>query len=159
MLKERMGIMSKNNQTLGRMLKTNHGFKSQLKMKIVKTIVEKLKTVLSTPEEVIFSQNDISSDMYFIAKGECAVNIIDEKRRLIKDFKILRIGDYFGEIALLYGCQRSATVISKKYSTLAMLSKANFKEIQTEYPEIVHCLKEGIYKYNDRVKKFLTNTI
>jgi CRP-like cAMP-binding protein len=97
--------------------------------------------------------------MYFIAKGECAVNIIDEKKRVIEDYKILRIGDYFGEVALIYGCQRSATVISKKYSTLAKLTKHNFKEIQTEYPEIVTCLKEGIYKYNDRMKKFLAFTI
>ena len=60
---------------------------------------------------------------------------------------------------MIYGCQRTATVISKKYSTLAMLSKANFKEISTEYPEISKYLKEGIYKYRDRMKKFLIDTL
>jgi len=37
--------------------------------------------------------------------------------------KFMRPGDYFGEISLIYGCKRTASVISTKYSTLAMLSK------------------------------------
>jgi CRP-like cAMP-binding protein len=74
--------------------------------------------------------------MYFLAKGECAVNIIDEKNKIYYDHKILRPGDYFGEISMIYGCKRSATVISKKYSTLAKLSRAKFREIATELPEI-----------------------
>ena len=31
--------------------------------------------------------------------------------------------DYFGEIALIYGCKRTASVRSMKYSTLAKLEK------------------------------------
>lgn len=141
------------------MLKTNDRLKELVQLKIVTTIVSRLTTVLSTPEEVVINQFDDSTDMYFIAKGECAVNIIDEKKRVIENYKILRIGDYFGEIAMIYGCTRSATVVSRKYNTLAKLTKAMFKDIQTEYPEIVPCLKEGVYKYNDRMKKFLTKTI
>jgi CRP-like cAMP-binding protein len=98
--------------------------------------------------------------MYFIAKGECSVHIIDEKKRAHRDHKILRVGDYFGEISMIYGCKRSATVTSRKYSTLARLEKEQFKEIATEYPEILEILKkDGIYKYSDRMKKFMLKTI
>lgn len=65
--------------------------------------------------------------MYIIARGECIVNIKDEKNKIVKDFKTLGVSDYFGEISLIYGCKRTATVVSRKYTTLAKLSKAKFE--------------------------------
>ena len=57
-----------------------------------------------------------------LAQGECQVWIEDNKKnKYLK--KTLRANEYFGEISLIYGCARTATVISSKYSTLAMLSK------------------------------------
>ena len=75
--------------------------------------------------------------MFIIAKGECTVNVVDERKREDTGHRILRAGDYFGEIALLYGCQRTSTVISTKYSTLATLTRPRFKEISTEFPELI----------------------
>ena len=80
---------------------------------------------------------DSSTDMYIIAKGECSVSIVDEKKKTHNNHRILRPGDYFGEIAMVYGCKRQATVVSRKYSTLALLTRAKFKEIATEFPELV----------------------
>lgn len=97
--------------------------------------------------------------MYLIAKGECEVRVEDDKKNKNSSEKVLRICEYFGEISMIYGCSRSASVISRKYSTLALLDRNNFKEITTEYPEMVGLLKEGIFKYNDRMKRFLTRTI
>lgn len=56
---------------------------------------------------------------------------------------------------MLYGCKRTAQCMSMKYSTLAKLSMQNFKNISLEFPEFQNQLKEGIYKYNDKQKKFL----
>lgn len=39
---------------------------------------------------------------------------------------ILRPGQYFGEISLIFGCERTAKVIANKYCTLAKLSKSKF---------------------------------
>lgn len=61
--------------------------------------------------------------MYVIAKGACQVSIMDEKKINRKIKKTLRPGDYFGEISLIFGCKRTATVESSKYSTLAKLTK------------------------------------
>lgn len=79
--------------------------------------------------------------MYMIAKGECIVNIRDENNKMIKKFKTLMTSDYFGEISLIYGCKRTATVTSKKYTTLAMLPRNKFKDIQTEFPEMLEVLR------------------
>jgi CRP-like cAMP-binding protein len=73
--------------------------------------------------------------MYLVSKGACEVSIIDEKKNenIIKE---LRPGDYFGEIALIYGCKRTATVKSLKYSTLAIFKKSDYKDILIEFPDL-----------------------
>jgi CRP-like cAMP-binding protein len=64
--------------------------------------------------------------MYLISRGECVLNIKDENNKIIKNFKVLGVNDYFGEIGLVYGCKRTASVVSRKYTTLAKLTKAKF---------------------------------
>ena len=100
-------------------------------------------------------QFETSTDMFIVAKGECVVNIKDEKGKLVKGHKVLTTSDYFGEIALIYGCKRTASVVSRKYTTLAKLTRKQFKEIVTEFPELVYALKKSIYLYNDRMKRFM----
>jgi hypothetical protein len=55
------------------------GTKSQ---KFLISLVEKLGTQLSAPEYVIIQQydelNEETTEMYFVSKGECFVNVIDE---------------------------------------------------------------------------------
>jgi CRP-like cAMP-binding protein len=54
--------------------------------------------------------------MYFIARGECDVFVTDENRSE-KFTANLRAGAYFGEVALLKNCLRTASVFSKNYTT------------------------------------------
>lgn len=75
--------------------------------------------------------------MYILAKGECFVKYVDQKKKLTDNHRTLRPGEYFGEISMIYGCKRTATVVSRKYSTLAQLTRAKFKEIVTEFPELL----------------------
>ena len=58
----------------------------------------------------------------------------------------LNISDYFGEIPLVYdNAKRAETVISRKYSTLAKLTKQSFRQIVSEFSGIVPLLKENTY--------------
>ena len=76
--------------------------------------------------------------MYFIAKGKyyvfvkknhiVAVNNSAEKES-VKPDRTLQDGDHFGEIGLIYGCRRTASVESANYGTLAMLTKSNYLEL------------------------------
>ena len=47
-------------------------------------------------------------------KKEIADNAPDKKPKI--PVKLLEKSDYFGEISLLFGCKRTATVKAKKYS-------------------------------------------
>lgn len=57
--------------------------------------------------------------MYFIAKGICSIDVIDEKNQVQKYVSVLQYSDYFGEISLIYGCPRTASVIARNYNTIA----------------------------------------
>lgn len=100
----------------------------------VQIVVSKLDTVLFVPEEVVVKQDDNSHEMYFIAKGDCQVSIRDEKG-LEEKGRLLTEGDHFGEISMIYKCRRSATVMSRNYNTMAVLSEVLYKELIAEFPD------------------------
>jgi len=125
---------------------------------IVSIMISKFKTHLYEPEDIVVEQYTSTDSLFLIAKGACSVEITDEKKNKHK-LKNLRPGDYFGEISLIFGCRRTATVLSTKYSTLAMLKKESYKEILIEFPDLQQELKKSIYGYNDRIKRFIINSI
>lgn len=84
-------------------------------------MIGRFKTQLVEPENVICTQFDDSKSFYLVAKGACEAYIKDEKKILRKG-DIMHPGEFFGEISLVYGCKRTATVKAVKYSTLAVLT-------------------------------------
>jgi CPA2 family monovalent cation:H+ antiporter-2 len=81
------------------------------------------------PGERIFRAGDEADGVYFISKGEVEVSIAG---RQIK----LGAGEVFGEMALISGQPRSADVTALDYSTFALLSKRDFRQLLRKYPEI-----------------------
>jgi len=72
----------------------------------------------------------------------------------------LKKSDYFGEIALVKKCKRTATVISNSYATVAELSKESFDRISLRYPFIHKELDKRIRKlYNDKWKRFIKRSV
>ena len=127
---------------------------------VISMMINKFNSDLREPESIIVQQFDKPGKnvFYLIAKGACDVKAIDEKKNSMV-LKTMRNGEFFGEISLIYGCKRTATVCSLKYSTLATLTKKNYQEILLEYPDLESHLKNFIYKYNDRMKRFILKGI
>ena len=68
----------------------------------MRIMISKFNTVFLQPEDVVIEQLDLGdTSMYLIADGACQVKIIDQKKN-IRLGKLLRAGDYFGEISLIY---------------------------------------------------------
>lgn len=64
-------------------------------------------------------------------------------------------GDHFGEIGLIYGLKRTATVSSKNYGSLACLTQSGLEELYKNFPKLKTCFKNYIFKYNDTLRAFL----
>ena len=99
--------------------------------------------------------------MYFVATGKFRVKVKDRDDSSNKEDTVgdLLPGDHFGEIALIYNCCRTATVLSSNYSTLAKLNAKKFNEIVFKYPDIISSFKEKIYEYSDEMKMFLESSL
>lgn len=104
-------------------------------------MIHKFDTELVEPEKEIIKQfEDVGNNnnniyFYLIAKGAVDVIIIDEKKKE-REIDTMRNGEFFGEISMIYGCKRTATVKSAKYSTLAKLSKKHYLDILLEFPDL-----------------------
>lgn len=90
---------------------------------IIKFLLNRLQIELAEPEQILIEQNEeLDKDpsknfFYLIARGECDLVTWDTSNIEKKSIKvnILMPGDYFGEIALMYNCKRTASVICSNY--------------------------------------------
>ena len=96
--------------------------------------------------------------MFFLAKGHCQVIIRDKIEERYEEWreKKLVVNDHFGEISLLYGCPRSATVEAGNYITCATINKARYTELSNIHTNLKDLLEKHIAKkYRDPLKLFL----
>jgi voltage-gated potassium channel len=73
--------------------------------------------------------------MYFIVSGEVEVRLRPEARRLTA-------GDFFGEMALLSGAPRSASIVAVTPCTLLSLDIVHFRELLGRQPELARAIRE-----------------
>lgn len=119
-------------------------------------MISGLETVFAPPEEYVVKQDSESDAMYFIQQGDCTVDIINEKREVMKTIKLLIEGAHFGELGLIYDCPRSASVISRNYNQMARLSKLRFIDVRGNFPEFEKLLKKHIFlNYRGTRKMFI----
>jgi CRP-like cAMP-binding protein len=121
----------------------------------LQTLVSKLGTCLSVPEEEIITQGDEGLDMFFLSKGDCVVLIKNESGDLSILNNLITTGDHFGEISLIYKCKRTSTVLSRNYNTMGRLSYVDWRFLINEFPSYVSFLKKNLFKYNDERKQFM----
>jgi CRP-like cAMP-binding protein len=84
--------------------------------------------------EDVITREGRGGRFFLVVEGE-AVVCIDEDRELD-----LNVGDYFGEMSLIDGQPRSATVTAKTPLTTFSLASFNFRPLMLEHPTIAHKL-------------------
>ena len=104
--------------------------------------------------------------MYFIRNGSFEVSIKSKFGNMANvveaedlESKNLYDGDHFGEIGLIFECNRTASVKSLNYGSLAKLTETGFKSLQHEFTtEKINFNKaftNYIFKYKDELRTFL----
>ncbi len=91
---------------------------------------------------VLFHQGETGDTMYFIVSGEVRVEIgpVVEK---------LGPGDFVGEMSLLFGDPRSATVVATTPSLLLALDIAHFRELAGRRPELINSIEAEARRRRD----------
>ena len=88
--------------------------------------------------EVIVREGDPGRSMFMVCDGEVAITVGPEKREVA----ITRAGGYFGEMSLLTGDPRSATVTARSDSTLLEISSDAFGAHVRSNPSVLEGLAE-----------------
>lgn len=86
------------------------------------------------PREVIFREGEPGDNMFVIQKGQ--VEIFLERNGQEVPLKLLREGDFLGEMALFNGGARSVSARSKETSRLLSVDRKNFLRRIQEDPTI-----------------------
>jgi len=98
--------------------------------------VTKLLRARDVPAGTIVTRRGEPGDcMYFIAEGEVAIQI--EPKPLV-----LSTGQFFGEIALVTGSPRTATVVARKSCQLLLLDIADFRRLASAQPDLMRAIDE-----------------
>jgi len=98
--------------------------------------VAKLLRPQEVPAGAIVARRGAAGDcMYFIASGEVAIEIDPQP-------VILGAGQFFGEIALITGSRRSATVLARTRCELLLLDIADFRRLAAQQPELARVIDE-----------------
>lgn len=85
------------------------------------------------PRTVIVRQGSSGRDMFIVVSGSLKVSVLSGEGKEIS-FVILREGDYFGELSLIDGRRRSATVTAIESSELWVLGHSEYELLLREYP-------------------------
>lgn len=82
--------------------------------------------------EIIFKEGTPGDALFIIKRG--VVKIYKETKTRKKLITILSAGEFFGEMALIDGSPRSATVIAGEDTEVVKLSTENFNKLKNDYP-------------------------
>ena len=82
---------------------------------------------------VIVSQGSTGRDMFIVRSGSLKVSVLSDEGKEIS-FVVLRENDYFGELSMIDGRRRSATVTAIENSELLVLSQADYQKLLEQHP-------------------------
>jgi len=127
---------------MGKRFRSIHLFES-LSDEELHQVVEGMQMAIYAAGEAMIRQADEGDSFFVIWTGEAEVSIRkDDGSPSV--LKVLRAGDYFGEMALLTGERRTATITALSECKCYVLGKPVFKKVLEQNPAIAEDLSEKL---------------
>ena len=120
-----------------------------LSTKQLKKVVDLAEVARFMAGATLVKQGVVGDSFYVVLTGQAKV--IANKRTLNR----LLPGDHFGEISLLDGGPRSASVVAETEMTLVIITQKDFLAMLSKDPEITVCLLEGMARTVRRLDRSL----
>lgn len=118
------------------------------------TITDMLNEKLVGPGEVVLKEGERSDSLFIIISG--GVRVETRHRNKSIELAVLRDGEFFGEVALLTGKQRTATITAVDECILLEMRKEDFLGLSGNYPQMLHTLETTLERRaSDTVDKLL----
>jgi small-conductance mechanosensitive channel/CRP-like cAMP-binding protein len=92
--------------------------------------------------EVIVKAGEQGKSMHVILEGEVAVHAAEEPNVPRRELFRLGAGDFFGEMSLITGAPRTATVVTVTAARTFVIDEPSFRAMIARHPEIAEALSE-----------------
>ncbi|HEX4406354.1 MAG TPA: cyclic nucleotide-binding domain-containing protein, partial [Polyangia bacterium] len=103
-------------------------------------LARRMRMIIYGPGEVVLRQGDPGDSLYVVRAGSVAVQLGADGAR--KEIATLSAGQFFGEMSLMTGESRSATVVAKSDCECYVVDKQAFQEILEERPELAGIISD-----------------
>jgi len=140
----------------------NISFLAKVPDEAIAALAAKAKMMKFPKQAVIISEGDEGNSLYVIISGKVRVYTSDEKSKEVT-LLVQEFGSYFGELALLCGEPRSASVETLEKTVCGMISRDDFKVWLESHPEAVaellRELSEKVMYLTERVKQMALSNV
>jgi len=92
-------------------------------------------------ETIVVKEGDAGASLFIVVQGQVRVLTRDPKKREVV-LATLGEGEFFGEISLLTGKPRTATIITNIASDLLELTRDDFEKIAKKHPHVQKVVEE-----------------
>jgi len=103
-------------------------------------LARRMRMIIYGPGEVVLRQGDPGDSLYVVRAGSVAVQLGALGAR--KEIATLSAGQFFGEMSLMTGESRSATVVAKTDCECYVVDKQAFQQILEERPELAGIISD-----------------
>lgn len=107
------------------------------------------------PEDEIVREGKVGEEICFISQGKA--EITTNEGEIVHG--TLEDGDYFGDLSLILGEKRTASVKALTYCEIFILIKEDFNSIKDKYPEIREVLKKMSSEKTDKISALVLKGI
>lgn len=101
----------------------------------MEAMLEFAKVRRAAAEERIFAKGDPGDSLYVILRGRVAVQTESDEAKVML-LNILDTGSLFGEIAMLDGGERTATVVAQEATELLRIDRRDFMPFLLQRPDL-----------------------
>ena len=102
------------------------------------TIGTHLRPQMHNPHDYILTEGDDAKAMYWLVRGAVAVTSRDGE----STYAELKPGAFFGEIGVLMGIPRTATIIARQRCLLVVLKKEDLAKELPKFPDVERTIRE-----------------
>ena len=107
-------------------------------------VISDLAVIRTYPKNtMVICEGDLSDSLYIVLAGKVKVFLNDEEGKEVT-LNIQGEGEYFGELAMLDGSPRSASVMTVEETQLAVVSKQAFENCLERNPKIAMTVIRGL---------------
>jgi hypothetical protein len=101
----------------------------------LEALISGLQLTSVGPGEIVVAEGEPGSSLYLIASGTVRVYVRTGSGHQ-QQIRVMRQGDFFGEISLLKGTRRTATITAATRCELLELSRSAVHAIAEEHPQV-----------------------